>query len=62
MARYAIIKDNKIHNVIVCDEDFKDQNYADAILCPEEFGVGDLYENEVFERVIIVMPNDDETL
>ncbi len=65
MPRYAEIKDNRIVNVIVADQDFIDAHKPDAIECPEFVGVGDKYEDGEFSRVVnIVVPDeaDAETL
>lgn len=58
MARYAIIENTLVVNIIVADADFIAQNKPDAIECPQWIGVGDKYENENFSRVMHVVIED----
>jgi len=58
--RYAIIKDELIANTIVASADFIADNFPDAIICPDEFGVGDKYVDGAFVKVIVLL--NDETL
>jgi hypothetical protein len=58
MARYAIIENTLVVNIIVADADFIAQNKPDAIECPQWIGVGDKYENENFSRVTHVLVED----
>lgn len=48
MARYAIVENGTIINVIAADEDFIADNFPNAILCPNQYGVGDSYVNKKF--------------
>jgi hypothetical protein len=46
--KYAIIKDNKVINIIVADEQFIAEHYADAIELDETAGIGWTYIDGVF--------------
>lgn len=64
-AKYAILKDNLIVNIIVADADFIEQFYPEAILCTENFGVGDGYaDGKFFSNSVISdsVVEDAETL
>lgn len=54
MARFAIVENEKVINVIEADLDFVDANYPDALECPDFIGCGDKYIDGKFEKVIIV--------
>lgn len=64
MARYAIINEAIIENIIVADEKFIKNNYPNAVQCPENIGVGDGYDGEKFYSNQIYLPSAeiDETL
>ncbi len=54
--RYAIIENEIIINVITADEEVVALTYPDAIICPDEFGVGDRYSDGQFTRVTTSIP------
>jgi hypothetical protein len=58
LPRYAEIKNNRIVNVIVADQDFIDAHQPDAIECPEFVGVGDKYEDGEFSRIVVVVEDE----
>jgi len=54
--KYAIIENEIITNIIVADQEFIFANFPDAIICPDEFGVGDKYVNKTFVRETTSVP------
>lgn len=60
MARYAILKDTTVENVIDADEDFIAANYPDAIKCPLHIGIGDEYIDGEFHIVNTEVPLEAE--
>ncbi len=54
MHKYAEIENTIITNVIVADESFILEHKPEAIECPDEFGVGDKYENGEFSRTLVI--------
>jgi hypothetical protein len=61
MARYAIIENTLVVNIIVADADFIAQNKPDAIECPQWIGVGDKYENGEFSRSVYIVTEPEVT-
>jgi hypothetical protein len=59
--RYAIINNSIINNIIVADESFITEHYPDAIECPENFSVGDKYENGEFSRSVYIVTEPEVT-
>ena len=61
MARYCEVKDTVITNVFVADEAFVNEYKPEAIPCPDFIGVGDKYDNGIFERVVIIAEPEEVT-
>lgn len=58
MAKYAIIKNELVINVIEADEKFVIEHYPDAVEAPNEIGVGDKYIDEKFISNQSVIENE----
>jgi len=51
MLKYCEVENTIITNIFVADEVFVNQYKPQAIACPDYIGVGDKYNNGVFERL-----------
>lgn len=62
--KYAVVENDIVINVILADEYFVSNNLPNAILCPDEIGVGDLYVNGEFSlnRIVVEENEIGETL
>lgn len=60
--RYAILENEIIVNVIIADEKFIKKNFPLAVLCPEQFGVGDGFNGEEFFSNQITAPLNNENI
>lgn len=60
---WAILKNNKVTNIIVADKDFVTANYPNAVLVTDSCGIGWTYNGTQFiDTVSIVVPQKpDET-
>ena len=48
MAKFAIVIQNLVENIIVADQEFIDTYYPEAIECPDLVGVGWIYDKGEF--------------
>lgn len=62
--KYAIIEDGVVINVILADQQFISNNLPEAIICPDEISVGDLFVDGEFtlNRIVVEEETIGETL